>query len=388
MVTNGSHASYACVGDRLMMRRCCKILEWWLQTDRMRRMRVCVCVCVCAILMRRCCKILEWWLQTDRMRRMRVCVRSWCDYVVKSWSDGYKRIACVICVCVCDPDATMLSNLGVMITNGSHASYACVCAIGWWCDDVVKSWSGAWNCAICCSPHCGPFVSITPKFDNIVASGSHTQIHTYDACDPFVSITPRFYNIVASSPYRAHTHKHIRRMRSVCKHHSKIWQHIRIRIAHTNTHIRRMRSVCKHHSKILQHSRIRIANTHMLRMRSVCNHHSKILQHNRIRIAHTHRDIRIRCMQSVCNHHSKILQHSRIRIAHTHTHIRRMRSVCNHHSKILQHSRIITRSRTHTHTRIRRMRSVCKHHSKILQHSRIRIAHTHTQTHTTYAIRL
>ena len=41
-------------------------------------------------------------------------VRPTGDDVVKPWSDGYKRIACVVCacvcvcVCVCDPDATML----------------------------------------------------------------------------------------------------------------------------------------------------------------------------------------------------------------------------------------------------------------------------------------
>ena len=84
---------------------------------------------------------------------------------------------------------------------------------------------------------------------------------SYDACDPFVIITPRFYNIIASSPDRIHTK--IRRMRSVCNHHSKILQHHRIitgsrkrthTIARTNT--RRMRSVCNHHSKILQHHRI------------------------------------------------------------------------------------------------------------------------------------
>ena len=44
----------------------------------------------------------------------------------------------------------------------------------------------------------------------------HSKIlqHHRDACDPFVIITPRFYNIIASP---AHTHTHIRRIRSVCK---------------------------------------------------------------------------------------------------------------------------------------------------------------------------
>ena len=61
-----------------------------------------------------------------------------------------------------------------------------------------------------------------------------TGSHTYDACDPFVIITPRFHNIIASSPDRTHTH--IRRMRSVCNHHSNILQHHRINpIAHTHT---------------------------------------------------------------------------------------------------------------------------------------------------------
>ena len=57
---------------------------------------------------------------------------------------------------------------------------------------------------------------------------THTQTH--DACDPFVIITPRVYNIIASSPDRTctRTHTHIRRMRSVCNHHSKILQHHRI----------------------------------------------------------------------------------------------------------------------------------------------------------------
>ena len=103
-----------CVCDRVMMRCGCKILEWWLQTDRMRGMRVCVCdpdamsednkriacisyVCVCATVCVRdrvSCKILECWLQTDRIRRGCVCmcvcvcaIRWWCDDVVKSWSD-------------------------------------------------------------------------------------------------------------------------------------------------------------------------------------------------------------------------------------------------------------------------------------------------------------
>ena len=109
LVTNGSHASYACV---------CAIL-WWYDdvvkswSDGYKRFAyvVCVCVyvCVCLILnlMRLCYQILEWWLQTDRIRRMRVCVCVcafgwWFDDVVKSWSDSYKRIAYVVCVCVRD----------------------------------------------------------------------------------------------------------------------------------------------------------------------------------------------------------------------------------------------------------------------------------------------
>ena len=41
--------------------------------------------------------------------------------------------------------------------------------------------------------------------DMMIAS-SPDRTHTYDACDPFVIITPRFYNIIASSPDRTHTH--------------------------------------------------------------------------------------------------------------------------------------------------------------------------------------
>ena len=53
--------------------------------------------------------------------------------------------------------------------------------------------------------------------------------------------------------------------------------------SHSHTPIRRMRSVCNHHSKILQHHRtITRSHAHMRRMRSVCNHHSQILQHHRI----------------------------------------------------------------------------------------------------------
>ena len=72
---------------------------------------------------------------------------------------------------------------------------------------------------------------------------AHIHTHTYGACDPFVIITPRFYNIIASSSGLL-----IQRTRSVCNHHSKILQHhriiIRIAHAHIHTHIRRMRSVC------------------------------------------------------------------------------------------------------------------------------------------------
>ena len=94
-----------------------------------------------------------------------------------------------------------------------------------------------------------------------MASGSHTQCHT-----------------------------HIRRMRSVCNHHSKILQHHRIRIAHTHTHARRMRSICNHHSKILQHHTHSVTHTYVVCDPFVnCNHHFKTLQHHRIITrSHTH----------------------------------------------------------------------------------------------------
>ena len=159
MITNGSHTSHVCVCairwwcddvvkswsddykriacvvcmcvcDRVMMRWCCKILEWWIQSgwwcddvvkswsDEYKRIAcvvwvcVCVCVCVCVfarVMMRWCCKILEWWLQAHRIRRMYVCaIRWWCDDVVTSWSDDYKRIACVACACVRSADDAMM----------------------------------------------------------------------------------------------------------------------------------------------------------------------------------------------------------------------------------------------------------------------------------------
>ena len=50
-----------------------------------------------------------------------------------------------------------------------------------------------------------------------IGSRSDAHKHASDVCDPFVIITPRFYNIIASSPDRTHTHT--RCMRSVCNHH-------------------------------------------------------------------------------------------------------------------------------------------------------------------------
>ena len=64
------------------------------------------------------------------------------------------------------------------------------------------------------------------QYNTIASSGSHTRTftHTYGVCDPFVIINPRFYNIhIASS-----SGSHIQRMRSVCNHHSEIFQHHRI----------------------------------------------------------------------------------------------------------------------------------------------------------------
>ena len=87
------------------------------------------------------------------------------------------------------------------------------------------------------------------------------KISRFTNRSPFVIITHR---IITGS----HKHTHIRRVRSVCNHHSKILQHHRIiagshTYSHTHTHIRRMRSVCNHHSKILQHHRI-ITRSHTL----------------------------------------------------------------------------------------------------------------------------
>ena len=38
---------------------------------------------------------------------------------------------------------------------------------------------------------CDPFVTITPRFYNIIASSPD---RAHDGCDPFVTITPRFHN--------------------------------------------------------------------------------------------------------------------------------------------------------------------------------------------------
>ena len=43
-----------------------------------------------------------------------------------------------MCVCDLDDDAMMLYNLGVMITNGSHALYVCD-AVGDHCGEQKKS---------------------------------------------------------------------------------------------------------------------------------------------------------------------------------------------------------------------------------------------------------
>ena len=76
---------YVCVCDAMML----KTIGVMIHTQD-----VCVCVCVCdgvMPLMRWCCKILEWWLQTDRISRMCVCAMGWCDDAVKSWSDDTLR---------------------------------------------------------------------------------------------------------------------------------------------------------------------------------------------------------------------------------------------------------------------------------------------------------
>ena len=108
--------------------------------------------------------------------------------------------------------------------------------------------------------------TITPRFCNIVASGSHA----YDALRSVCNITPRCYNIIASSPDRTHAYDACDR--SVCNHHSKILQHSRIRIAHTHA----LRSVCNHHSKMLQHHPIITrSHTRMRRMRLLFEVRSK-----------------------------------------------------------------------------------------------------------------
>ena len=67
---------------------------------------------------------------------------------------------------------------------------------------------------------CDPFVIITPRKHHRIIShpdsspdrthDTHTYTRTYDVCDPFVIITPRFYNSIVSSLDRtlAHTHAH------------------------------------------------------------------------------------------------------------------------------------------------------------------------------------
>ena len=216
-----------------------------------------------------------------------------------------------------------------------------------------------------------------------IITGSHT--HTYDVCDPFVIITPRFYNIIASSSERSHTHTHIRRMRSVCNHHSKILQHHRIRD--------RKHTQCSHMS--------------IRRMRSVCNHHSKILQHHRIITrSHTHKHTRIRRMRSARRTKNCAISPPRLNervgtreysnsgkvwhmdLNHCSVHVKLAWIwVLAYANSFVQVWGEIAQFFCSLHCI---MRSVCNHHSTILQHSRIRIANKHTQTHThtTYAILL
>ena len=167
-----------------------------------------------------------------------------------------------------------------------------------------------------------PFVIITPRFYSIIASPppvvspdrthmqrmrsvcnhhskilqhhriitesrTHKHTHTYDACDPFVVITPRFCNIIASPPPVVTPDRtHMQRMRSVCNHHSKILQHRIITGLRTHTY-----DVCDPFALITPRFYNIIASspdcahkhshTHTT-YASVCNHHSKILQHHRI----------------------------------------------------------------------------------------------------------
>ena len=66
--------------------------------------------------MRWSCKILEWWLQTDpHTSYVCLCAIGW-------WCDDVK-------------------SLEWWLQTEPHTSYVCLCAIGWWCDDVVTSWS-------------------------------------------------------------------------------------------------------------------------------------------------------------------------------------------------------------------------------------------------------
>ena len=76
---------------------------------------------------------------------------------------------------------------------------------------------------------CDPPVTITRIHSKILQhlrndDRTHCVTHTSVVCDPFAIITIRSYNIIASG---SHTHTQIRRMRSVCNHHSKILQHLR-----------------------------------------------------------------------------------------------------------------------------------------------------------------
>ena len=138
---------------------------------------------------------------------------------------------------------------------------------------------------------CDPFVIINPRCYSIFASSpdrTRTHAHTCDVCDPFVIITPRCYSIFASSPDRTRTH--IRRMRSVCNHHRVLTPAKRASKTRTSSFVNcnPFQNLRLGGIKILQHLRIitrshahTCTHTYMRRMRSVCNHHSKILQHHR-----------------------------------------------------------------------------------------------------------
>ena len=201
MITNGSHVLCVCVWS-----------GWWCdcvvksESDDYKRIAYVVCVCLCDPVMRRwCCKILEWWLQTDayqcseqkklpnfapttlrmswhtwvlkfrpsfthalksfpsscniglnlsthvcQLRRKVVGAkfmlpkrRFWKDEQKTKWwvSIGFSKIRSPNQVLIF-VHLSKLRNFFVHHTDAYVVCvYVCVCAIRYGCDDVVKSWS-------------------------------------------------------------------------------------------------------------------------------------------------------------------------------------------------------------------------------------------------------